>query len=355
MGHLLQDAFPAGQRVRSLTLMVSRRFASVAAVLVTLAVVSPVLGVLNVAAAHASTGSPSTAPVYRGDFPDPFVLNAGGVYFAYATGSAGKNLQVMSSTDLTTWGPVTDPLPSLPAWASAGLTWAPSVALLGGRYVMYYTVHSPALNMQCISIATSATPLGPFSDNSKGPLVCQQANHGSIDPNVAVFGGSPYLLWKSDDNAPSTGSYRTHLWAQKLNSTGSGFLGSGPTLLLTGSLNTWQYPVIEGPAMVQLAGGGYDLFYGAGWWDNTTGATGYAYCSTPLGPCSNKSVFSPWMGTNAAINKNGPAGPTIFTDATGQTRIAYHAWGQQVGYTNGGSRMLWVDRLSFSGSSPSLG
>jgi hypothetical protein len=355
MGHFLPRAYPARPPVPTLTPMPSRRFASVAAALVTLAVVSPAVGVLNAAPAQASTRSPSTVPVYRSDFPDPFVLNAGGVYFAYATGSAGKNLQVMSSPDLTTWGPVTDPLPALPGWASTGLTWAPSVAVLGGRYVMYYTVHSTALNMQCISMATSATPVGPFADSSTGPLVCQQANHGSIDPNVTVLGGAPYLLWKSDDNAPSTGSYRTHLWGQKLNATGTGFLGSGPTLLLTGSLNTWQYPVIEGPAMVQLPGGGYDLFYGAGWWDNTTGATGYAYCSTPLGPCTNKSVWSPWMATNSAINKNGPAGPSIFTDATGQTRIAYHAWGQQVGYGAGGSRMLWVDRLSFSGSTPSLG
>lgn len=37
------------------------------------------------------------APVYAGDFPDPSFLLVGGVYWAYSTGSAGRNLQVMSS------------------------------------------------------------------------------------------------------------------------------------------------------------------------------------------------------------------------------------------------------------------
>src|SRR5450631_2301894 len=54
-------------------------------------------------------GALSTSPAYPGDFPDPFVLPVGGTYWAYATGSAGRNLQVMSSTDLRTWTQPTDP------------------------------------------------------------------------------------------------------------------------------------------------------------------------------------------------------------------------------------------------------
>src|SRR5579864_2875975 len=76
----------------------------------------------------------STSPAYGGDFPDPFVLPVGATYWAYSTGSAGRNLQVMSSTDLVTWTAPTDPLPVLPRWASSGLTWAPRVLQQGSTF-----------------------------------------------------------------------------------------------------------------------------------------------------------------------------------------------------------------------------
>jgi hypothetical protein len=35
---------------------------------------------------------------------------------------------------------------------------------MGGTFLMYYTVRDTALAMQCISVATSDTPVGPFVD-----------------------------------------------------------------------------------------------------------------------------------------------------------------------------------------------
>jgi arabinan endo-1,5-alpha-L-arabinosidase len=85
------------------------------------------------------------------------LLRSGGRYCAYATGSGGLNLQVMSSSDLQSWTSPVDPLPVLPSWASSGHTWAPGIMAVGGQFVMYFTVRDSALNMQCISVATSAT------------------------------------------------------------------------------------------------------------------------------------------------------------------------------------------------------
>ncbi len=178
------------------------------------------------------------APVYPGDFPDPSVLLTGGMYWAYATGSAGRNLQVMSSPDLHTWSAPADPLPVLPAWATVGHTWAPGVIELAGKYVMYYTVRNGNPAMQCISVATSATPGGPFVDRSSQPLVCQAPDGGSIDPNPYRDPGSGhlYLIWKSDDN--SIGQ-NTHIWAQRLASGGLSFVAgerAEPTADRVGSL-----------------------------------------------------------------------------------------------------------------------
>ena len=302
----------------------------------------------GVAVASSSSAGGETsaflAPAYAGDFPDPSVLLVGGIYWAYGTGSGGLNLQVMQSSSLASWTAPTDPLPTLPAWASPGHTWAPGVIRLAGRYVMYYTVRDTALAMQCISVATSGTPAGPFVDHSTGPLICQTADGGSIDPNPyrAPTSGKLYLLWKSDDN--SLGQ-NTHIWAQPLADNGQAMAaGSTPSLLLSES-TSWQSPTIEGPTITWHFGL-YYLFYGANSYDTASSGIGYATSAQLLGAYTNQSVNGPWLRTTG--NAQGPQGPMIFTDASGTTRMAFAAWYGNVGYENGGSRSLWIGTLSFT-------
>jgi beta-xylosidase len=294
----------------------------------------------------------SQAPAYPRDFPDPFVLYADGAYWAYSTGSGGRNLQVMSSPDLVHWTAPVDPLPTtrLPSWASIGSTWAPGVIRVGGQFVMYYTVHDVAAGRQCISTAVSATPGGPFSDGSNGPLVCQLDHGGSIDPNpFRTPSGALYLLWKSDDNAIRN---PTNLWSQPLTADGLALTGS-PTRLLTESWwSPWQAPAIEGPTMVAFQGT-YYLFYGGGNWDSSAAAMGYATCRSASGPCANQSVWAPWVGSHGLAV--GPSGPSVFALPSGGLDVAYHAWTGGVGYQNGGVRSLWIDTLGFSRGRPVLG
>ncbi len=293
----------------------------------------------------------STAPSYPGDFPDPFVLRVGTqpsetVYYAYSTGSGGRNLQVFSSPDFARWTDPIDPLPLLPPWASAGRTWAPGVLALPDCFVMYYTVRDRRSGRQCISVATAATPT-EFTDASDGPLVCQLDRGGSIDPCPFVDGdGTPYLLWKSEDNAFGQ---PTNLWAQRLSADGLTLVGHEPTHLLRAS-EPWQRGIIEGPCMAH-AQGVYYLFYGAGNWSSANAGIGYATCSSPLGTCTNRSRSGPWLGSCSAAA--GPSGPAVFTvgDATAGSdlRLAYHAWQDGVvGYDAGGVRDLWIDTLTFA-------
>ena len=294
--------------------------------------------------AAARAGSGFRAPVYAGDFPDPSVLLVGGVYWAYATGSGGRNLQVMRSNNLASWTAPSDPLPTLPAWASVGHTWAPAVIQLAGSYVMYYTVRDAALGMQCISVATSATPVGPFRDRSTGPLICQRTDGGSIDPNPYMdpASGRLYLLWKSDDNSLSQD---THIWGQPLTGDGQAMAaGSTPSLLLSESA-AWQSPTVEGPTITSHARR-YYLFYGANNYDTASSALGYATSTSLLGAYANQSVSGPWLATTDSAQ--GPQGPMIFTDASGTTRMAFAAWYGKVGYENGGSRSLWIGTLGFN-------
>jgi beta-xylosidase len=318
-------------------------------------VVVGVAGMLAMAApstAAFAAPAPLTAPVYPGDFPDPWVLLVHGTYWAYATGTAGKNLQAMSSSDLANWSRPTDPLPVLPSWAVAGRTWAPGVLRRGSGYLMYYTVHDQQLNQQCISVAHSLSPGGPFTDTSPGPLICQSANGGSIDPNPYLdpASGHLYLLWKSDDNSLGAG-HPTHIWGQQLAPDGRSLAaGTSPSLLLTESA-AWQTPVVEGPA-VALHGARYYLFYGANRFDSAQSGIGYATSRTLLGGYTNRSVTGPLLGTSG--NVQGPQGPAVFVDSAGGTRMAFAAWTGAVGYPNGGVRSLWIGNLDFRGATPDL-
>jgi len=304
------------------------------------------LGVSTMGASAYAASSTFQTPAYSGDFPDPSVLVTGGAYWAYSTGSGGTNLQVMTSPDLKSWSAPKDPLPVLPNWASYGLTWAPDVIQIGSTFVMYYTVRDTALGMQCISVATSTSqvgPGGPFVDNSPGPLICQTSHGGSIDPSPFLdpASGNLYLVWKSDDNSIGQS---THLWGQPLAPGGLALApGSSPTLLLSQSAS-WQAPAIEGPGLVRN-GSTYYLFYGANSWNSASSGIGYATSRSVLGPYVNQSVFGPWVGTTGKAT--GPQGPMVFTDLTGATRMAFAAWSGPVGYSNGGVRALWVGTLGF--------
>jgi beta-xylosidase len=317
--------------------------------LVVLCVQAAAVGLAGRASAASSTFS---APAYAGDFPDPSILLNGGTYWAYSTGSAGRNLQAISSPDLHNWSAPTDPLPTLPSWASPGRTWAPAVIQAGGTYVMYYTVRDTTLGLQCLSVATSAAPGAAFSDTSSGPLVCQTADGGSIDPNPFVdpVSGGLYLLWKSDDNSIGKNS---HIWGQQLAADAVQFAaGTSPSLLLTESA-AWQSPTVEGPTVIRN-GSTYYLFYGANSYNTASSGIGYATSRSLLGAYSNQSRFAPWLGTTG--NAQGPQGPAVFADGSGRARMAFAAWNGPVGYQNGGARALWIGTLTFSwfGGTPTL-
>jgi hypothetical protein len=210
---------------------------------------------------------------------------------------------------------------------------------------MWYTTRDSSTGRQCLSVATAAAPGGPFTDTSSGPTICQLINGGSIDANLFVNANTAYLLWKSDDNALG---HLTHLWAAPLASSGVS-ITSNPTLVLTEDA-AWQAPAIEGPTMM-LSGGVYYLFYGAGNWDSSSAAIGYATCSDPLGPCTDRTNVRPWLRSYGLAL--GPSGPNVFTDASGQSRLAYHAWYGCVGYPIC-NRALWNGRLSFTRAVPLL-
>lgn len=299
------------------------------------------------------------SPVYDGDFPDPFVLVAGGRSFAYGTQTGDMNLQVMESADLAAWQHGGDALPELPAWAGPGHTWAPAVSRRGSargsggvpqeEYVMYYAVRYEAAGRQAVSVATASDPAGPFVDRSSGPLIFQEERAGSIDPSPFVDeDGTAYLLWKSDDNAVDRPA---SLWGAPLRPDGLALAGE-PTELLRHDV-AWEEPLIEAPSLARVGDGSYVLFYSGGWWENDSYAIGYATGATPLGPFRKDTESGPWLASEEGMA--GPGGAEVFTDAGGGWRLAFHAWTPpRVGYENGGARSLWIEAIDFVDGRPVL-
>ena len=347
------------------------------------------LSVLSVAAPAASADN--WAPVHPGDFPDPSVLNYGGVYYAFATQNFAApsqtiNVQVSTSTDGVNWTQLSgvDALPSVGSWAKPGETWAPSVAYdsTDNDFVMYYTATENTFpGDQCIGAATSTTPEGPYRDTTPYPVVCQDdawgpptvgGNYGgSIDPDIFTdLSGNSWLIWKSDGNhlrpPMSTIIWSVPLGANLTPST------TEPTELMQDD-PSWQSGVVEGPDMYEtqtVTGSGnntttvdsYYLFYAGSDEGASTYGIGWASCSSPspANPCTDRSTSGPLLGSEPGMS--GPGGPDVFTlppqgDTPGQLVMAFAAWqGNTIGYLSCGIRPMYLADLSFgsNGGPPSL-
>jgi hypothetical protein len=275
------------------------------------------------------------------DFADPTVVWDGDQYVAFATNANGLNVQQSTSPDLVHWSAPTDAVPQLPAWAGPGLTWAPGVAAIGGRIVLYVSVATGF--GQCIAAFAAPRATGPFAPLGTGPLVCNTVGgNGVIDPQPFVApDGQAYLDWKS------AGSSGNQLYVTPLSPDGSTAAGA-PVALLRAD-QPWEDRGIENPSMV-AAGNGYLLLFSANWWVDGRYRMGYARCLSPTGPCG--AAAGPWLASRDGVT--GPGGGSLFTDRNGRVRLAFHAWAAGGSFATGSYRELHVEPVDVSGAGLAL-
>ncbi len=262
-------------------------------------------------------------PVIAQDFPDPDIVKVGDTYYAYATNAGGTNVQTAKSTDLVAWQPLGDAMPSLPQWVQPGLTWAPEVTTWddGQTFTMYFTARDIASDKQCIGVATSNNPEGPFNGVGDKAFICQAEQGGSIDASSFLEDdGTQYVLWKNDGNCCG---YPVYLYIQKVSEDGLTLEGE-PTQLITND-QSWEGNLVEAPTLWKH-NGKYYLLYSANSYAGADYATGWAVADTPTGPFakpSSKPLMETDYKTGAAI---GPGGQDVIVDKDGDTWIAYHSW-----------------------------
>ena len=316
------------------------------------------------------------------EHPDPSITTLGPMTFSYATNHGGTDLPVLWSADATTWtartqydgvegtqdgdtyGWFNDAFPTVP-WgidydrcnaAEPGCDpkelWAPSVAFVGTHWVAFHAVkvaREPAYSPYgrfAIYASVADNPLGPFRAASSSPIVSTNSTldvAGAIDPDVFVdeVTGKAYLLWKTEGNL--RGNYPA-IWARQLDSSGTRFAsGSTARKLMTVS-QAWEGTVVENPSLTKVAGR-YVLLYSGNDYTSTSSGTGYAICSSPLGPCT-KSSSNPII--RSASGAWSPTGADGLVDQRGRFIATYHAWTGASGGRGQGQRRQHVMELTTS-------
>jgi beta-xylosidase len=215
-------------------------------------------------------------------------------------------------------------LPELPTWAvqKFGWAWAPEVfSLSEDEYVMYFTARY-AIGFdgtQCIGVATSDDPDGPFRSSNPKPFICQTGQGGSIDPSMFLdTDGQRYVLWKNDGNSAG---YQVWLYIQKVSGDGLTLQGE-PRRLLTVD-QRWEGILVEAPTLWRRDDK-YYLFYSANAYNDRRYATGYAVADDIVGPYIK--AEKPLLATDLAAGVVGPGGQDIVTGPQGELWILFHGW-----------------------------
>lgn len=317
------------------------------------ATAAPALG-STPAAAPAAVAEPTISPVVDANFPDPDILLVDGVYHAYATNHQGQNVQHRTSTDLVSWSAPTDVAPDLGAWVSETCTfapggatdrcvWAPEVSAVEGGYALYYTARDATSPRQCLGVALSDTPDGPFVPVGDDPIVCPNGEAGTedlggaIDAATFVDGDQLYLLWKADGNC-CTGKTAI-IFAQPLSPDGATL--TGPPVELIRVDKAYEGRVVEGPTLLERDGT-YYLFYSANDFGGGGYRTSYATASSLAGPWT-KATTELLTSDRFQGDVRGPGGQDVVTAPDGSDAIVFHGWNEAFTY-----RAMYVADLEWT-------
>ncbi|WP_407320679.1 glycoside hydrolase family 43 protein [Isoptericola halotolerans] len=279
-------------------------------------------------------------PLIGQDFPDPDVLVTDDGYVAYATNGPHTNVRVATSDDLATWEQHDDAMPDLPPWVIPGRTWAPEVTRSDdGTYVLYFTAASTEHGVQCVGVAVSDDPLGPFEAVGDGMLVCPEGEGGAIDAATFDDDGTTYLLWKNDGNCCG---HDTWIQAAPLAPDGTALAGD-PVRLFRQDL-AWEGELVEAPTIVRR-GGTYHAFYSANFYGDDTYAVGHATAPALDGPWTKDS--EPLLSTAGTGEMfRGPGGQDVVATPDGDV-LVFHGWdGAYV------ARALYALPLEWDGDQP---
>ncbi|MEN0052113.1 MAG: glycoside hydrolase family 43 protein [Mucilaginibacter sp.] len=268
---------------------------------------------------------------------DPTIFFENHTYYLYGTGSP-DGFEVYTSKDLKTWKrQQRHALLKGDSYGSKGF-WAPQVFKYGQKYYMAYTAD------EHIAIASSDSPLGPFTQSVHHPISEQGKQ---IDPFIFKDAdGKLYLYHVRLDRG-------NRIYVVRLNDNLSDIDEATLNECIhaeQGWENTAnsQWSVSEGPT-VTIIGNLYYLFYSANDFRNPDYAVGYAISSSPAGPWT-KYAGNPILSRNNT-GQNGSGHGDLFLQGDGALYYVFHTHSSN---SVVGKRKTAVIGLSISKQSPAV-
>jgi beta-xylosidase len=269
--------------------------------------------------------NPETAPtgIYnnltgiKADCADPYMLKHEGVFYLYGTGG-NDGIKVYRSTNAVDWSAAVGAtngyaLHKNDVWGTQWF-WAPEVYYLNNKFYMFYSAE------EHISVAESASPLGPFKQQE----VHKKPFHDTKEIDTHLFiddDGKKYLYYVRFTNG-------NVIWVAELNDDLHSIKESTLTQCFASNASGWENStleprarVVEGPFVLKH-NGWYYLTYSANHYQNPNYGVGYAYSKNPLGPWTK-------FGGNPILTRNSQiqgVGHHSFINLGGGCRyIVYHS------------------------------
>jgi arabinan endo-1,5-alpha-L-arabinosidase len=276
-------------------------------------------------------------------------------------------IPVFRSEDLVHWTYQRDAFDAMPAWVEPGSgLWAPEIAYFSGKYHLYYAAPDVKASVSgqlgcgsdaAIGVATSNTPVGPFTDKGSPVVAPRRSASGcsfylTIDPDVIVDpSGQKWIYY---------GNFNGGVEVRTLSPNG---LTSDPV----SAVRVIPPDRAEAPEVIQRDGWYYLFHSVAGCCDGPM--SGYAVLvgrsASPTGPFSDRDGVSlldarnggtPVLAFDGAYVGTGHE--TIFTDRAGQDWTIYHAIDDDDPYFEGSvgftRRPPFLDPLDWSGGWPTV-
>lgn len=295
-----------------------------------------------------------TNPVYGGYFADPFVLEYGGMYYAYGTGGVqpdGRVVEVLQSPNLVDWTSLGGALEPLSLDQKLDY-WAPEVAHSGDRFYMYYSA-GVGDKGHALRVASATQPQGPFWDMG---LVLTPDEPFAIDPSPFRDDDGQWYLFYAKDFLDGE-RVGTALVVDRLRSMTR--LEGAPRTVLRASAD-WQiyqrqrpmyggvhdWHTLEGPFVVKR-GGRYYCFFSGGNWQEASYGVSYAVADHPLGPWLEPHPGAPAILKTLPGTVIGPGHNSVVRGPGDQDYLVYHAWDPAKT-----ARRMCIDRLLWTPEGP---
>ena len=135
-------------------------------------------------------------PVEQTDVQDPAVYEDNGTYYLFASGSDDSIIPMMVSSNLTGWELAISVFndETKPTFISGVSADKPSVAKVGDKYLLYYSMFKSAENSG-IGVAVADLVTGPYVDQGKLLLSSEYGITGVVSPSFFTDGTSNYLVF----------------------------------------------------------------------------------------------------------------------------------------------------------------